>query len=94
MPQQAGSFQKVLICLAKQLALWSSFLFVWLMYRVLRRRSMRTRFKVTRVIFHLVYWLWEGGRERMRRNLSIIRPDLYGRWSLIAPLLPSQKYCA
>ncbi len=65
---------------------------VWLIYWTLRKRSVKTRFKVIHTIISLIYRLWRGGRARLRRNLSLIRPDLEeneierGSWRVIETL--------
>lgn len=54
----------------------SLFLFVKILYRVLRRRSIEKRFRISRSIASIIYRLWKRGREKIKRNIALIRPDL------------------
>lgn len=58
---------------------WLFFLFVWTTYLVLRRLPFNGRSKITCVIAFVVYWLWKDGRIRIKRNISLLRPDLNNR---------------
>jgi len=60
----------------KLFAGWLFFLFVWGTYRILRRRSLNIRFKATLILAFLIYCLFKGKRERIKRNVALIRPDL------------------
>lgn len=54
-------------------------LFVQILYRLLRHRSISIRFKVTWIVTIIIYWLYRKGRIRIKRNVSLIRPDLNNR---------------
>jgi len=56
-----------------------SFLFVWGIYLILRRRSLNTRIRVTLIIAFFIYLLSKKIRERIKRNILLIRPDLTNR---------------
>lgn len=62
-----------LIKLLKGLAF---FLFVRATYLTLRKRSFNTRSKVVLILAFFFYWLYKKGRERIKRNISLIHPDL------------------
>lgn len=62
---------------------------VRILYLILRKRSLKTRFKVIRALLFFIYWLWAGRRVRTTKNLALIRPDLdereiaKGSWRVI-----------
>lgn len=77
------------IAVIKHRALWALFPLVWIIYWLLRKRCLETRFRVTRALLGFIYWLWIGRRARTRRNLALLRPDLdkneitKGSWRVI-----------
>lgn len=69
-------FSKIFLWLRKQIINWLFPLFVYGIYFTLRRRSIKTRFRVSWIITLIIYCLYKSGRERLKRNISLIRPDL------------------
>lgn len=67
---------------------WLFFLFGFTTYRILRKRSFNNRLRALLIITLLIYWGYKKGRERIERNISLIRPDLtsqeiaQGSWKL------------
>ncbi len=64
------------LAVAKQPIMWLAFLFLWTLVRLIRNRSLETRLRVIRMMVRVVYVLAKGPRRRIKRNLSLIRPDL------------------
>lgn len=70
-------FSRVFSWLGKKIAGFLFFLFVRIMYLALRGRPIKTRFRACKIVARIIYWLYKPGRERIKRNISLIRPDLY-----------------
>jgi len=51
---------------------------IFIIYRTLRSRSPATRYKVARAMAVATYKIRWGLRNRIKRNLSLVRPDLQG----------------
>lgn len=56
---------------------WLFFLFVWGMYIGLRKLSMKTRYEITKFVAKIIYRFHKPYRERIKRNIALIRPDLF-----------------
>src|SRR3989338_2197475 len=64
------------IGILKQPIVWMLFFFLGTLVYSLRHRSLKTRFRVLRVLAWLIHGVAFGPRARIRKNLSLIRPDL------------------
>lgn len=51
-------------------------LLVQVLYYSLRKRPIESRFNVTRKIGKVIYYLFKSRREKIQRNIALIRPDL------------------
>ena len=66
-------FLKFPLGLLRQPLTWAAFLAVWFLIRLLRKRSMKTRFRAIRwFIKFKFFWM----RNKTNKNLALIRPDL------------------
>src|SRR3989338_1848834 len=64
------------IGILKQPMVWMLFFFLWTLVYTLRHRSLKTRFRILCVLAWIIHGVAFGPRARIRKNLSLIRPDL------------------
>jgi len=60
----------------KLFASWLFFIFVWTIYLAFRKFPFNARLKITILIAALIYFFVKKGKERIKRNIALIRPDL------------------
>lgn len=55
---------------------WIAFLLIWFVFMILHKSPYEVKYKFMLALQNTIFWLNRNGRARIKRNISLIRPDL------------------